>query len=214
MRGSLTLLLLSCLLATAQADDAVSVPGSTTTFPTRQVHTQGVAPLVTRTTLTLTGAGMRKTLWVKVYALGSYVDARATASTAAALIATPHLKQLQLVFQRDLSGPLMASSIVSSVRAVEKQMGKPGLFDAELARLEAYLAAKSVKAGDTVRLTHLPQRGLRCQVAQHSPLAIQGDPFARAVWTIYFGKKPLQDDLKRALTSRLKPPASRPAQPR
>lgn len=162
---------------------------------------------MTRTPLTLTGAGMRTKLWLNVYAVASYVDARATVSTPKALIATPHLKQLRLVFERDLSGSLMASSIVRALRATCPE----GAFAKEVAQLEAYLKAKSIQRHQTVVLTHLPGRGLRCRVAKHPLLTIPGDAFARAVWRIYFGDAPLEKGLKQALSARLERPASRPA---
>ena len=54
-----------------------------------------------------------------------------------------------------------------------------------------------------VRLTHTPGVGLTALIGEDQALEIPNVKFANAIWEIYLGKKPLNDKLKKGLTSRM-----------
>jgi hypothetical protein len=49
----------------------------------------------------------------------------------------------------------------------------------------------------------VPKKGLEVDIAGKKQFRIDSSDFAKAVWEIYFGKKNIDDDLKKALVSRL-----------
>ena len=54
-----------------------------------------------------------------------------------------------------------------------------------------------------MRLTNVPKKGIECDVAGKKQVVIENSDFSRAIWEIYLGKKNIDDDLKKALVSRL-----------
>ena len=55
-----------------------------------------------------------------------------------------------------------------------------------------------------VRFTHVQGVGVELRVGRRDPQVIEGLPFAKAVWDIYFGAHPVTDDMKSELVSRLR----------
>jgi hypothetical protein len=175
--------------------ESVGVEGSSTEYQTKIEAKVGGKTVK----LDLTGAALRKRVVFKVYTIGSYVEAGAGVRTAEELAAADCPKQLHLVMERDVEGKELAEAVE---KAIHRGRGENAFAD-ELKSLADTMKALELKKGDHVRLTNLPKKGLECDVAGKKQIVIENSDFSRAVWEIYLGKKNIDDDIKKALVSRL-----------
>jgi hypothetical protein len=150
--------------------------------------------------LALTGLGLRtKTfLKVKVYAIGLYVADVALAGPLAAhkgkpktaafykdLLAGDFAKEVHLQFLRDLS----ADQIQGAFRET--------LAGADKARVEAFVSYfGELKTGQECVLRSAPGGTLETLVAGAARLPIADTAFTTAVFSIWLGDKPIQEDIK------------------
>jgi len=150
--------------------------------------------------LTLTGVGLRtKTfLKVKVYAIALYVADAALAGPLASyrgkpktaafykdLLAGDFTKELRLLFLRDLS----ADQIQGAFRET--------LAGADKAKVEAFVSYfGELKTGQDCVLRYVPGGTLETLVASAARLPIADKTFSTAVFSIWLGDKPIQDDIK------------------
>jgi hypothetical protein len=196
---TLSRLLLVAALAVIPAalalGETVAVDGSDTSYETKIEPTVGGKAVK----MSLTGVALRKRLVFKVYTIGSYVECGNGARSAEDLAAADVPKQLHLVMERDVGGVEMAEAVE---KAIHKSRGDDA-FRAELKSLHETMKAMELKKGDNIRLTNVPKKGIVCDVAGKKQLAIENADFSRAVWEIYLGKKNIDDDIKKALVSRL-----------
>jgi Chalcone isomerase-like len=154
----------------------------------------------------LLGAGLRtKTfLKVQVYALGLYVADSAVSGPLAAykgkadspafyreLVQGDFAKQVTMKFLRDLS----ASQIQEAMREA--------LAGADKARVDAFVAYfPAITSGQECVLRWVPGGTLEVVMAGQAKPPIADKAFATAVFGIWLGEKPIQDDLKKAIVSR------------
>lgn len=181
--------------AAAPAGETVGVDGSRTEYETKIEPTVGGKPVK----MVLTGAALRKKLVFSVYTIGSYVEAGSGVRSAEDLAAADCPKQLHLVMERDVEGKEMAEAVQKAIR---NGRGNDA-FPEELKALAETMKGLTLKKGDHVRLTNLPKKGVECDVAGKKQLLIENSDFSKAVWEIYLGKKNIDEDIKKALASRL-----------
>ncbi len=186
---------LALLTGAVALAETVAVDGSDTSYETK------IEPKVggKEVKMDLTGAALRKRLVFKVYTIGSYVEAGAGLRSAEDLAAADVPKQLHLVMQRDVEGKELAEAVE---KAIHKGRGDDAFAD-ELKSLHETMKALELKKGDNIRLTNVPKKGINCDVAGKKEFVIENSDFSRAVWEIYLGKKNIDDDIKKALVSRL-----------
>ncbi len=149
--------------------------------------------------LVLTGTALRTKYFLSVYTIGSYVQEGVKVRDAEHLARVDAVKQLQLIFERDVDGATMARSFRESIGMIQPAPA----FAAELAKLERYFVANPCKTGNRLNLTFLPGVGLSCQLDGKEPTLIEDVRFARAAWSIYLGPKNLSVAIKSGLSSRL-----------
>jgi hypothetical protein len=181
--------------AVAFAGETVAVDGSRTTYETKIEPTVGGKAVK----MDLTGAALRKQLVFKVYTIASYVEAGAGVRSAEDLAAADCPKQLHLVMERDVGGKEMAEAVQKAIRDGRGN----DAFPEELKALNETMKALALKKGDHVLLTNVPKKGLECDVAGKKMILIENSDFSKAVWEIYLGKKNIDEDVKKALASRL-----------
>ena len=156
--------------------------------------------------MTLLGVGLRtKTfLKVKVYAIGLYVSDEAFSGPLAAhkgktgtpafyadLAAGDFAKQVTLKFLRDVT--------TDQIRGAFREV----LTGADKARTEAFVGYFSeTKSGQEYVIRWTPSVGLETTVAGQPRAPINDPAFAKAVFAIWLGEKPIQEDLKKAIVSR------------
>jgi hypothetical protein len=150
--------------------------------------------------LVLTGTAMRTKYLLNVYAIGSYVQEGVKVRDADTLAKINVVKQLHLIFERDVDGKTMAESFRESIG-----MNHPApAFAAELAKLEQYFRAHNCKSGDHIELTYIPGLGLGCQLVGKPGVIVENVAFAQAAWDLYVGRKNLSLAIRSGLTSRLR----------
>jgi hypothetical protein len=156
--------------------------------------------------MSLLGVGLRtKTFMkVKVYAAGLYVADSALAGPLAAhkgKLGTPAFykdlvwgdfdKQIVMKFTRDLS----ASQIQGAFRET--------LESAEKARVDAFVGYfGDIKSGQEATIHWAPGGTLEVTVSGLGKPPIADKNFAAAVFGIWLGEKPIQEDIKKNLASR------------
>ena len=191
----LLLAALAVLLGTVALAETVSVDGTDTSYETKIEPTVGGKAVK----MDLTGAALRKRLVFKVYTIGSYVEAGTGVRSAEDLAAADVPKQLHLVMERDVDGKEMADAVE---KAIHNGRGD-NAFPQELRSLTETMKALEVKKGDHIRLTNVPRKGIECDVAGKRQIVIDNSDFSKAVWEIYLGRKNIDEDIRKALASRL-----------
>lgn len=143
--------------------------------------------------LTLNGAGIRKKLFVKVYAAGLYLPA-ATADADAA-VAADGPKLVRMVFLRGVSRNQVMDAFKEGF---EKNSGGPTLGEL-LGKLEQLAPAipEELKEGQELTVAYVPGEGTT--VRGSAAVTIGGKPFADALFRNWLGPSPADSDLKKGL---------------
>lgn len=175
--------------------ELVGISGSYTRFATAIEGRIGGAPVK----MVLTGGALRQKAIFNVYTVGSYVQAGAGVRSAGELAALDGPKQLHLVMERDIPGTKMAETFAAAIR----QSHPAPTFTPELDALARLLRDRTIKKGEHIWLTHVPQVGVHCHVVGQGEHLIKNVRFSRAVWDIYLGEKNVGEAIKRNLVSRL-----------
>jgi hypothetical protein len=166
----------------------------------------GVKFAVRESEKSLLGLGLRTRtfLKVKVYAIGFYVADTALSGPLAAfkgqttspafyraLIETDFPKEVRLRFVRDLA----ADQIQGAMREA--------LAKADKARVDQFVAYfPAIKVGDDCVLRWAPGGTLETIMAGVPKPPIADKAFASALFGVWLGDKPIQDDIKKGLVSR------------
>jgi len=195
MRAKGLAMVLVALSGAAVLGEMVTVPGSSTQYPTKIECNVAARPVK----MVLTGAALRTNYLVNVYTIGSYVQEGVTVRSAEELAALDRPKQLHLILERNIDGKALADAFRAAIRL---NYPEPAFAD-ELHTLAQLLRSDSARKGDSIYLTHVPGVGLHCNRAGKVEYLIKSPNFARAVWDIYLGKKNLGESIKKGLVSRL-----------
>jgi len=146
-------------------------------------------------TLKLNGMGLREATFLKidVYVAGLYLVQ--PTHDAAAILADDGPKRLVMHFVRGVG----AKKLVHAWHeGFEKVSGKD---EAEIRAGEKQLCAfmEDVSEGDEIVLTEIPGKGVEVSVKGKVKGVIPGRAFARALWSIWLGDEPPNEDLKEGL---------------
>jgi hypothetical protein len=144
--------------------------------------------------LALNGAGIRKKLFIKVYAAGLYVTA--TGADADALVAADAPKLVRMVFLRGVT----RDQVLGAFReGFEKNSAGPGLADL-LRKMDDLAPAipAAFKEGDELVVAYVPGEGATIRSGGASA-RVAGKPFADALFRNWLGPSPADGDLKKGL---------------
>ena len=143
--------------------------------------------------LKLMGMGLRKKLWVKVYLASLYLEA--PTEDPARVISSDQIKRVQMNMLRDLE----RGKIIEAIQqGFEKNSGPqmPQLKE----RLDQFmLAIPDLRGGQTIVITYLPGRGTLVQAGSAAEVVVPGKDFADALFAVWLGKQPVDDDLKQEM---------------
>lgn len=144
-------------------------------------------------TLRLNGAGLRKKMVFKVYVAALYVET--PSRDAAAVVSSAGVKSVRLFILRSLSGAKVSEAIAEGFEFNSK---------AELPRLQSRLEKLNhmipdVKEGDEIAFTWIPDKGVQVSVRGTDRGTLEGRDFADALFSVWLGPHPVQEDLKKAL---------------
>ena len=144
-------------------------------------------------TLKLNGAGLRKKFLFKVYVAGLYVEN--PSKNAASILSATEVKSMRLHILRSLHGSQITDAIAEGFERNSKdQIPK---LKARLDKLGTMIP--DVKDGDEIALTWVPDKGTEVAVRGTDRGVIEGQDFADALFAVWLGPNPVQDDLKKAL---------------
>lgn len=153
------------------------------------------------TDLQLNGVGMRAVLWIKGYAAGLYL--RAKAATPAEVLAQRGPKRIDMRMMLDVDSQEFVKAVEGGVRDNSTDAEMHALAD-RLQRFERVIASLgALKKGDIVHLDFMPDRGLVLTMngtVRGEPIA--GEDLYAAVLKIFLGVKPVDRALKEGLLGR------------
>ena len=144
-------------------------------------------------TLKLNGAGIRKKAIFKVYVAALYVET--PSKDAASLVSSSQVKSMRLHMLRNVEGAKVSGAIIEGFENNSKSalpQLKPRLD--QLAKM-----IPDVKEGDEIALTWVPDKGTQVSVRGTNAGTIEGRDFADALFAVWLGPNPVQEDLKVSL---------------
>lgn len=145
--------------------------------------------------LKLNGMGLRTKFFVaKVYVAGLYAET--PSKDPAALINADEIKRVKMVMLRDLS----RDQIAEAIREGFEKNNKAQLPQLK-ARLDNFIAQMpaAVKTGDVLELTYQPGKGTEVTAKSGQATQIEGKDFADALFSVWLGKFPVDESLKRGM---------------
>src|SRR5437016_4804417 len=143
--------------------------------------------------LRLNGMGVRTKWFFKVYVAGLYLERPTRAAEVA--VGSEQVKRMDLRLLRGLSRSQITEAIDEGFA---KNSGpRMGALRARLDRLNGMIP--NLQAKDEILLTYVPGRGTVVTVRGVEKGVIEGKDFADALFSVWLGASPVQDDLKRDL---------------
>lgn len=148
--------------------------------------------------LVLNGAGLRRKLFFKVYAMALYLPARAAG--AAAAIDAPGPKRIAIGMLRDVDAKTFSDALREGIEANHSEAEVKAL-EPRIKQLEAVMQkVGTAKDGMRIRLDWVPGAGTQVSIdGAPADAPIPGEDFYRALLRIWLGPHAVQDDLKQAL---------------
>ncbi|HEY3203590.1 MAG TPA: chalcone isomerase family protein [Thermoanaerobaculia bacterium] len=144
-------------------------------------------------TLKLNGMGLRKKMIFKVYVAGLYLEN--PSKDAAAVLSATEIKSMRLHILRGLRGSKVSEAISEGFE--RNSNAQIGALKARLERFSAMIP--DVAEGDEILLTWVPEKGTKVTVRGTDRGVIEGRDFSGALFAVWLGPHPVQEDLKKAL---------------
>jgi hypothetical protein len=144
-------------------------------------------------TLKLNGMGLRKKVVFKVYVAGLYLEKPSPAGEA--VIASDQIKRMQLSVLRSLKSKQVMEAIEEGFEKNSK--AQMGALKERLGKFGAMIS--DVVEGDQIVMTYVPGKGTMVSVKGGDKGVIEGKDFADALFAVWLGPNPVQEDLKKAL---------------
>ncbi len=148
-----------------------------------------------------TGTALREKTFMKinVYTIVSYVSREADfrAETATELVNYTGHKRIEMDLTRGLSRDQLIDSFTDGIKNNYRDIS---FFKSELDELKDCFV-RDAEEGDKVIFIHNPQIGLVVQVNDKICAEIRNVDFMKAVWSIWLGKKPIDQQMKLQLIS-------------
>ncbi len=144
-------------------------------------------------TLKLNGIGLRKKLMFKVYVAGLYVETPTKAPEA--IISSEQVKRMDLRILRSLKASKVTEAIEEGFEKNSK--AQMGALKERLAKFSAMFS--DVNEGDEILMTYVPGKGSSVSIKGVERGTVEGRDFGDALFSVWLGPDPVQEDLKRAL---------------
>jgi hypothetical protein len=144
-------------------------------------------------TLKLNGMGLRTKAIFKVYVAGLYLEE--PSQDPGLIISKDQARQVEMVMLRDLEKAKITEAIQ---QGFEKNNADkmPALKD-RLAKLSA--SVPDLKDGQILKLTYVPGKGTTVKGGAGAETTIEGKDFADALFGVWLGKSPVDEDLKQGM---------------
>jgi len=162
------------------------------------VEIAGVKPADTITvegkTLKLNGAGLRTKLMFKVYVASLYLET--PSKDPSAIVSSDQVKAIRLSILRSLKGSQVSEAIEEGFEKNSK--AQMAALKPKLTKLGSLIP--NVEKGDEIELTYVPGKGTVVTVKGAEKGVIEGKDFADALFSVWLGASPVQEDLKKELS--------------
>ena len=146
----------------------------------------------------LNGAGLRKKVFFKVYAMGLYLTEKQ--GDADGVLAAKGGKRIAITLLRDLTAKQFVDALNEGIVENHSEAEMAALKDRLAQFSDTMMAIGEAKTGAVVLIDWLPESGTRLTFnGQVTGKEIAGEDFHSALLKIWIGSKPVQDDLKQAL---------------
>jgi len=154
-------------------------------------------------TLAATGVGLREKTFMKVdvYTIVSYVmeGVDLGSEPAATLVKLKEPKRLQMDLRRGFSREKLINAFVE---VIEKNYEDRTAFAADMDTFSAYFT-RDAQDGDVILFDFRLDTGLTTSLNGEVAGVIENFAFVEALWTVWFGEDPANDDLRDNLLSAL-----------
>ena len=144
-------------------------------------------------TLLLNGMGIRTKYMVKVYVAGLYLEQKS--SDPNAIIKSDAAKQIVMKFLHGASKSQMTDAFDESFRGNSPDAVKT--MKPDIDRLLG--ALEPVNTGDTMVFTYVPGTGSSLSINGKEKVTIAGPAFGQVLFSVWFGPKPPNADLKKGM---------------
>ncbi len=144
--------------------------------------------------LSLQGIGLRKKFLFSVYVGGLYLTT--PTKDAAAAINADEPKRISMTFLRDVDADNIKKAFKEGF-----ETNSPEAAKTQSAKIETFLGLfkEEFKEGETVNITYLPATGVTAEKGGKVLGTVEGAEFMKAVFTIWLGKNPPSEDLKKGM---------------
>jgi len=140
--------------------------------------------------LQLNGLGLRTKVMFKVYVAGLYLEK--TSDNAGTVISSDQVKRVEMVMLRNLAKGKITDAMENGFEKNNKDK-----MPALKARLTTFTGAvEDLKTGDRLTVTYTPGQGTKVQTQSGKSIVVEGKDFADALFSVWFGKEPADEDLK------------------
>ena len=143
--------------------------------------------------LQLNGMAVRTRFFFKVYVAGLYLEN--SSRDAAAVVSSEQIKQMSLHVLRSLKASQVTEAIEEGFEKNSKQ--QMGNLKDRLKKFDAMFS--DVKDGDQILMTYGPGKGTSVSIKGVEKGTVEGKDFADALYNVWLGQNPVQEDLKKAL---------------
>jgi hypothetical protein len=141
----------------------------------------------------LNGAGLRSRFFVKVYAIGLYLEQ--ASRDANAILAADAVRRTELHMLRAVDGSEMAEAIAAAFTA--NAGNAAGALAPRLDRFKAMFP--NAATGEAITFTYVPGTGTTVGAKGKDVGTIEGKDFADVLFSAWIGAHPVDDTLKSAL---------------
>lgn len=146
-----------------------------------------------KTELVLNGCGTRTKMFVSVYCSGLYLIKKNSNAEKVTTSNKPMAVKMNFIYSH------VAKSKVKSVwnDCFENVTdGNTSPIKKEIDQFLNYFAKEDIKAGDLFDLVYMPETGVQIYKKGKLLGTVKGMPFKKALFSVWFGDKPIQSNLK------------------
>jgi len=153
-------------------------------------------------TLLLTGQAVRKILFMEIYTMAHYLEAdtlEAGESVYQAMLESPGVKQVTMIFSRALRADQIQKSLLSGIKSNSSNESYQQMQPDIRAFMDAI--GDDVDQGDEFGLRWYPDGTMEAFFQGDSIISIKNNELAKTMWTMWFGERAVVD--RKTLVDRL-----------
>lgn len=152
--------------------------------------------MIGKTILNLNGAGVREKFWMDMYACALYVK-KNTSDAGQIINADEHASIKIQIISSLISSKKMVDAVEEGFKKSTNDKTKP--IRKQIDMFEAVFSKEEIKEGDIYDIVYVPEKGVVIFKNGKIQPIIEGLDFKIALFGIWLGDKPADDDLKEAL---------------